>query len=155
MEQTQWESCCPGLCLVPQLVGAGGKLYPLYSCGARACLIPWHQSHGLECAATRCCIPVASLSCPPGLLLGLSWSGFDHCRPKDSQPHWQPLFPQAACGAGAAPKRSCAPTLGSPVWHLLLLQQRPCPGYFPPADIRLYLPLKAVRKVAEAAQVCP
>lgn len=100
MEHTQWESCCPGLCLVPQLIGAGGKLYPLYSRGARTNLIPWHQ-----CIATRYCIPVASLSCPAGLLSGLSWAGFDHCRLKDSQPHWLCHWP--------APLTTLVPT-GSP-----------------------------------------
>lgn len=28
MEQTQWESCCPGLCLLPQLVGAVPTIFP-------------------------------------------------------------------------------------------------------------------------------
>lgn len=70
----KWESCCPGLCLVPQLIGTGGKLYPLSSHGARARLIPMAPA---TWPGTRCCIPVGSLSCPPGLLAGLSWARFD------------------------------------------------------------------------------
>lgn len=103
-------------------------------------VFPWRQPHGLKCAATRCCVPVASLSCPPGLLVGLSWAGFDHCRLKD-------LFPQAACGARAAPNRSCIPTLEScsrngvhGVSHL---------------QISVCLPLKAVREAVEGAWLCP
>lgn len=60
----QGESCCPGLCQVPQLVGAGGKLYLLHSHSARCTSFPWHQSHSLECVAARCCIPGLLLGCP-------------------------------------------------------------------------------------------